>query len=114
VVTHKNQTVFNDAENAIIQKSYASKSLDELMALLPGRTIRQIRSRAAKLGCKRTHASHRGKSKRFREDKDDKPLTTPERDGLHVATCLAGGGFPTVQITNGQTVWLWPSARMAA
>lgn len=31
-----------------------------------------------------------------------------ERDKIHVALCLAGGGFPSAITRNGRTYWMYP------
>ena len=110
----KHKAVWTHPEDLIMRRYYRSATKHELLALLPGKTYTQIKSHAAWLSIKRGFPVGNGRYMRYSTDAADKPLFTPERDSLHVTACLAGGGFPRVQVINGQATWLWPHARVAA
>jgi len=101
-------------EDVILHKKYRSSSNEEILALLPGKELGQIKSRAYHLGLKRGLQIGMGRSERYKSFVIEPQNVDPEKDVRHVSACLSQGGFPSAQIVAGQTVWVWPKMELAA
>lgn len=112
----KPKAIWTHPEDLIIRKAYRRASDAELLAMLPGKSLSQIKSHASYLGVKRGFPVGGGKMtyQRYKTDKIDPQGVDKARDAIHVKACIKAGGFPFVHLVNGRAEWVWPVGRMAA